>query len=221
MTDQEQFSMSERIRATYNVPDETPREAMWAVIAARMDGQRTDVLDLDAARERATARRSVGSARPAGWAVAAAAVLVLGIGIGRMTAPIEPGEVAPATGATVQGRALTLAAQDYLGQTESLLTMVRADGRDGRVDPSTARWAEGLLAQTRLLLDAQQNMDPQVERLLLDLELVLVQIAGVGETGSMEEGRARTELDLAIRSLEDGEVLPRIQAVLPPQMAGA
>ena len=70
----------------------------------------------------------------------------------------------------------------------------------------------------RLLLDAEGG-SAEVDDLLLDLELVLIQIAAVAETGSMDDAQARTELELALRTLEDGEVLPRIQAALP-QLSG-
>jgi hypothetical protein len=59
-----------------------------------------------------------------------------------------------------------------------------------------------------------------MDRLLEDLELVLIQIVGVAEAGSGDDARRRTELDLAISSLEAGEVLPRIRAALPPGLAG-
>ncbi len=83
-----------------------------------------------------------------------------------------------------------------------------------------ASWAEDLLAQTRLLLDRPDGVDPEVRDLLLDLELVLVQVVGVA--GAEEDDtRTRTEVELTLRSLDEGEVLPRIQAVLPQTMAGA
>lgn len=223
MSDERMNPMFDRIRENYNVPPETPREEMWASISARLAAneegpaaESADVLDLATAR-----RRRIGPTHQAmGWAVAAAAVLVLGIGIGRMTAPPVPGaDVAATTDA--QPGALALAARDHLGRTESLLTMVRTDARAGRIDPATARWADGLLAQTRLLIDADGTADPVVGALLLDLELLLIQIVGVAETGSVDDARARTELELTLRSLEDGEVISRIQAVLPADMAGA
>jgi hypothetical protein len=215
----------ERLRETYNVPPETPRERMWSVIAERIAVEsRSEVLDLASARERRASRDvSVPAHRLGGWAVAAAAVLVLGIGIGRMTAPADlttVGVEAVAGGEPSRIGSMTAAAAEHLNETESMLTMVRADARDGRVDPATAAWANGLLSQTRLLLDAQTDRTPAVDDLLLDLELVLVQIVGVTETGSIDEARARTELALALRSLDEGEVLPRIQAVLPNGLAG-
>ncbi len=203
-----------QVRETYHVPNEPPREAMWAEIEARLG-----VVDLAAERQRrsdARPRLFRSTDRGMGWAVAAAAVLVLGIGIGRMTAPTGPEPVAevtePPRRAATGG--LALAAREHLGRTESLLTMVRADARAGRIDPATAEWAEGLLSETRLLLDADGG-NPAVDELLLDLELVLIQIRAVAQTGTMDEARARTELELALRTLEEGEVLPRIQAVLP------
>jgi hypothetical protein len=57
--------------------------------------------------------------------------------------------------------------------------------------------------------------------LLEDLELVLIQIVGVAEAGSGDDGQRRTELDLAMNSLDAGEVLPRIRAALPSGLAGA
>jgi hypothetical protein len=238
MSDQPRDPMLEQIRDAYHVPSETPREAMWVAISGRLGEWRPgdrheDVIDLAAVRgeraerdQRAERAGSAGasrrrSARSTGWAVAAAAVLVLGVGIGRITAPeaVET-SFAPTVGTEVGTAALTLAAREHLGRTESLLTMVRADARTGRIDPATAGWASGLLSQTRLLID-QDGSDPTVNDLLLDLEFLLIQIVGVAETGSTDVARARTELELALRSLEEGEVLPRIQAVLPPGLPGA
>ena len=148
---------------------------------------------------------------------AAAAVLALGIGIGRMSAPgaVEVADNQSGVPADANAASLTLAAQEHFGQTESLLTMVRSDARSGRVDPMTSEWARGLLSQTRLLIDVQGGSDPTVDDLLLDLELLLIQIVGMGDTGASDEAHARTELDLALRSLEEGEVLPRLRAALP------
>lgn len=230
-----------RVGRDYNAPGEPPREEMWARISERISQHDTEILDLDAARPRRAAgvdgrpgRRSgegrpglrgmegrVGLRRMGGWAVAAAAVLVLGIGIGRMSSPGPPTVGGPtaspaASGTTGVGRA----ARNHLDRSESLLTMVRADARDGRVEPAVASWAENLLARTRLLLDRPDGVDPEVRDLLLDLELVLVQVVGVAGTGQ-DETRTRMEVELTLRSLDEGGVLPRIQAALPQTMAGA
>jgi hypothetical protein len=236
-SNQQPDPLLEQLRRTYHVPGETPTKELWTRIEARIGdagpqgtagGTSTDdggVIDLSEARARRASSERRGfraTDRAVGWAVAAAAVLILGIGIGRMTAPVPSTPVAARDGAAFEASegAVALAALQHLGRTESLLTMVRADARSGRVDPATAEWAAGLLAETRILLDVQEGANPAVGELLLDLELVLIQIVGVAETGSMDEARARTELELALRTLEDGEVLPRIQAVLPETLEG-
>ncbi|MFO8174073.1 MAG: hypothetical protein R6T96_07290, partial [Longimicrobiales bacterium] len=160
------------LRDSYNRPPDTPREEMWAAIQSRLD---------EPGRE---AARRPGSPRipaPMRWALAAAAVLVIGLGIGRLTAP-DPASAPGATAAratSADPEILRAAGVVHLLQTESLLTLVRADARAGGVEPTVGSWAKQLLSQTRLLMDAQPESDPVMEELLRDLELVLVQIVGV------------------------------------------
>ncbi len=99
---------------------------------------------------------------------------------------------------------------------------MRADARDGRVDPAMGEWARVLLSQTRLLLDSPNTTDPAMRDLLGDLELVLVQVVRVTEVEGVDQGRARSEMNLALQGLEERDVLPRIQAVVPagPGLAG-
>ena len=218
MPDDRGNEMSERVRETYHVPPETPREEMWRTISAQLGETDTQVIDLADERQRRSLAR-----HPASWAVAAAALLVLGIGIGRMSTPSAEGPpttVGVAGSAPGPAAALRFAAQEHLGQTESLLTMVRADARSGSLDQATGAWARGLLSQTRLLMDALGSDDVAVDDLFQDLELILMQIVGVAETGSMDEARKRLELGLAIRGIEDARVLTRIRAALPVGMAG-
>ena len=220
--------MSDWIRGLYgryDPPPETPREEMWSVIAARIHEEAPagsdDVVSLAAERR---ARRGWPAAR--GWA-AAAAVLAVGIALGRATAPaptetataVSPVEGTPGFGSDVRptATALDFAAFEHLGRSESLLAMVRADAREGRVDPAVAPWARNLLMETRLLLDARRGADPALDGLLAELELVLMQIVGVTEAGA-DEGRMRTELDLTIGGMEEREVLTRIRAAIPTRM---
>lgn len=165
---------------------------------------------------------------PLAWAVAAAAVLVVGIGIGRWSAPgavSVPGPAAPTatapTPSTAGSPSLELAARRHLGQTESLLATVRADALTGRMDPSVGPWARSLLLETRLLMDARTGEQDEVQRLLSDLELVLVQIVGAAEGDGFDEERLRTELDLAVRSLEEREMLTRIRSAASADSRGA
>lgn len=199
----------------YHVPGDAPREEMWKVISSRLDVSETDVVDISVARQ----RRVFVTNKAVAWAVAATAVLALGVGIGRVT--VTGWGVNVSVGSIqLTPTSIAFAAQEHMSRTESLLTMVQTDARAGRVDPMTAQWARGLLSQTRLLMDVQVDEARLVNDLLLDLELVLVQIVGVAETGSMDEARARTELELALRSLEEGEVLPRIRAAFSAGLSG-
>jgi len=219
--------MSQDIRSIYgryNTPPETPREEMWDAIVARIREEGAPA-DNEVSLEAARARRRWPAAR--GWA-AAAAVLVVGIALGRATAPAPTG-TADATGAVADARAadavarptptaLDFAAFQHLGRSESLLAMVRADARQGRIDPAVAPWARSLLMETRLLLDVRRGGDPTLDGLLAELELVLSQIVGVTETGA-DEGRRRTELDLTVGGMDQREVLTRIRAVIPAGMS--
>jgi hypothetical protein len=206
------------LREEYNPPPETPREEMWSAIQDRLAPRSGKVVSLEEARR----ARSLGPRRAFTWALGAAALVVLGLGLGRITAPGSgPG---PKEAAVVSQNpdVLRAAAVDHLLQTESLLTMVRADARTGSVAPGMGSWARGLLTQTRLLMDAHRDSDPAMTELLEDLELVLVQI--VGATGASEDDptRVQAELNLALGGLDDSEVLPRIQAVIPtgPRFVG-
>lgn len=204
-------------RQAYHAPPETPREKIWTRITAEIDApSSTDegvgVVSLESARESRSRFRA-----PARYAAVAAALVIVGIGIGRMTAPPTPtAVVVPASTDPTAG--LQLAAQEHLGRTESFLTMVRAEARDGSLAPETSEWARGLLSQTRLLLD-QERADRTVDELLEDLEWVLIQIVQVGDVEAAPA--SREELDLVLRGMDDGEVLPRIQAAIPMTMEGA
>ncbi|MGM0669594.1 MAG: hypothetical protein ACQET1_07735, partial [Gemmatimonadota bacterium] len=173
------------LRDSYNRPPDTPREEMWAAIQPRLgeDGREERVVSLEKTRR----SRWVRIPKTVRWSMAAAALLVLGLGIGRMTAPgaaprpalrlVEEGSGAVST----DPRILRTASVEHLQRTESLLTLVRAEARVGRVEPTMGNWARQLLSQTRLLMDAQPASDPVMEELLKDLELVLVQIVGVSD----------------------------------------
>jgi len=213
MSEEHMDSTVERIREQYNPPPATPREQMWTVIEAGLGPRRGDVVSLAEAR----AKRMLGR-NPLGWAAAAAAVLILGVGIGRMTAPVP--SVEGSRQVVRQASVMRAAALEHFGRSESLLTLVRADARNGQVDPAVGKWARGLLTETRLLMDVPETADPAVQELLQDLELVLVQLAGAVDGG--DGAQEPSELTLALRGMEEHDVLTRIQAVLPagPGLAG-
>ncbi len=220
MNERDRDGLGDLLREEYHAPPPTPRDEMWGAIEAGLGPRTADVRSLDSAPSRRWARLR----RPLAWSAAAAAVLVVGVGIGRMTV-IAPTPVAEAPAGTPDGvdpSILRVAAVEHLGRSETLLRMVRADGRSGRVDPAVGIWARGLLTETRLLLDSSGRQAPAMRELLEDLELVLVQIVGVSRVAGADEGRVREELTLALEGLERREVLSRIQAVVPsgPGLAG-
>jgi hypothetical protein len=184
----------------YNRPPATPRDRLWA----RIEAER-------AAREGRP--RSV-SRSPWLWLpAAAAAVLVLGIAIGRDTLRRDA-ERALATQESAHGREKAeliyrLAATPVLSRSEALLTQFRsADLRPG-ADREQAGWAGELLLETRLLLDSPAAADPQLKSLLEDLELMLVQIAQAAASGDPAERR------LAAEGLEQRGLLARLRAQIP------
>jgi hypothetical protein len=196
-------------RTTYHAPRTAPREEIWARIHA---ARRT---------------RHVIELRPwMRWAVAAAAVLVLGIGIGRWTATQSNEGTQVATNDSTQsvvpnstqvtreidslaGVAYKIAATQYLSRTEAFLTSFRTDADRSANTARLAHQARGLLATTRLMLDSPAAQDPRLRSLLNDLELVLMQIASLNP---LEDGRDR---DLITQGMNQSNVLPKLRSAIP------
>lgn len=180
----------------YHRPPEPPREEMWAAIAA--------------ARRRE--QRRVIVIRPwLGWGLGIAALLAVGVGIGRWTARGRPTVEPPAAGAEAPSLAYQLATTQYLSRTEALLTGFRAQDRRGAVDAQVAASARDLLGTTRLMLDSPAARDPRLRALLEDLELLLAQIARLPSRGTADEN----EMNLITQGLEQRGVLPRLRTAIP------
>ena len=193
------------VAKSYHNPHPTPHEEIWARIHA---ARRT---------------RHVFELRPwMRWAVAAAAVLVLGIGIGRWTAK-QPGGTGVATNGSapsaatpvtreidsLAGVAYKVAATQYLSRTEAFLTSFRADANRSANTARLARQARELLSTTRLMLDSPAAQDPRLRSLLEDLELVLMQIALLNP---LEDGDDR---DLITQGMNQSNVLPKLRSAIP------
>jgi hypothetical protein len=185
---------------SYNAPDRTiPREEMWARI------------------EVARRHKHVIALRPwLRWALAAAAMLVLGIGIGRWSAKqLQPhgnqlaimDSIIPDSSRNI---AYTVAAQQYLTRTEVLLTDFRAQSARGQLDPQFVAAARDLLTTTRLMLDSPAGDNPRLQPLLEDLELVLAQI-----TQLPAEPRRKNEMDLINQGMNQRSVLTRLRTATP------
>jgi len=226
-----------RLADSYNRPPEAPREAMWAAIetglterggapAEAEEGR--NVLALPTRRPGRSAAGGARGRRGLTWSLglAAAAVLLLGIGIGRWSAPpgqrsaavdASGGAATATSGSAAYGPsdALRLATIDHLGRAEPLLTTIRVDARAGRVDGEVGDLGRRLLSETRLLLDTEEGLDPELRVLLQDLELILAQVALLSREGSMDEARGREELSLIAQGLDEQGVMTRIRAALP------
>ena len=177
----------------YHRPPATPHEELWARIAAARAARRS-------------APRVLVLRPWLLWGLAAAAVLVLGIALGRITAPTgQFATQADSTGAV----AYQIAATQYLTRTEALLASFRAEARTGRLDAQFAGQARDLLTTTRLMMDSPAARDPRLKTLLDDLEVVLAQIAQV------PSGRTGEDVDLITQGIEQRSVLLRLQTAVP------
>jgi len=198
MSDEFEEFLRREARGLHEPPARVPRDEMWTAIAARR-------------RELAEQRRR----RPAlvlRWSVAAAAVLAVGVGIGRLTVggggePVVAGGDRAAAAQSAAG--YRYAAAEYFDHAEVLITLFLVDARQGRTYPDAADRARDLLSTNRLLQDSPASDDPELKALLDDLELVLAQIA------QLAAQRGSGERDLIVRGLRDNGTLMRLQSASP------
>jgi hypothetical protein len=186
---------------SYHSPLPTPREEMWKRIA-------------DARRN-----RHVIELHPwMRWVAAAAAVLVVGIGIGRWTAhqPAGKGTQVATIDSTLAPQSspdvvYQIAATQYLSRTEAFLTSFRADLGANQAANSArfASQARDLLTTTRLLLDSPAGKDQRMRSLLEDLELVLVQIS------QLDPAHDGHDADLITQGMNQSNVLPKLRSAIP------
>jgi hypothetical protein len=193
----------------YHRPPATPREEMWQRIAATRAARR---------------RRRELLGPPLRWSVGIAAVLALGIAIGRWTANGSRPRVATAPPAErTSAFVYQLAATQYLSRTEAMLTGFRAESRAATTPPTGqfAVQARDLLCTTRLMLDSPAARDVRLKSLLEDLEVVLAQIAQLPATSDREDfqlinqGLDQRSVLLRLRTANPaGPGSPRVQGVL-------
>ena len=205
----------------YHEPPQVPREALWARIQLRRAAERgAGPADPPATRVAARAPRFLV------WGTGIAALLALGVGIGRLSvrvrrplgadsapvaaAPVPPAQASsPAAAPARDDAAYRLATAEHLGQAEAFLTLFRASVREGRREGLAPATARQLLATNRLLLDSPAAADPRLRFLLQDLELVLAEIA------QLAPERRGEDLKLITDGLERDGMLVRLRAAVP------
>lgn len=194
---------------SFNPPPEPPLDEMWTTIEDAHFNAPVPI----------STRRGLTSRAP--W-LAAAAALVVGVGIGRyLPSGGTPAENAPSPSAITANPASpasdTSAVADayrdqtnrYLGQAAALLISLPAKDANGRTDAAFATRATDLLVTTRLLIDSPAAaQDPRLHSLLEDLELVLVQIA------RLRSEKNKSDLDLIHQAVEQGDVLSRLNSAV-------
>lgn len=202
----------------YNAPPPTPTAELWERITAERVARQAagrlarsgddDVVSLDRRRNRVRWVRI---------AVGIAALLALGIGIGRYstlgTTPAGP-TATPAVGPSITAGpvrrdpgevATEFATTQHLNRVETFLTEFGT--RD--TVPEFSAEARDLLGTTRLLLDSKRVADPKTRKLLEDLELVLVQIA------TLNPRDRREELDFIADGLSQNHLRTRLRNAIP------
>jgi hypothetical protein len=204
---------------SFKTPPEPPFDEMWAVIE---DAHFNTPIPISRTRQEMPnvalhPKHGIASRTP--W-LAAAAALVIGIGIGRyLPGGAKPAETvaSPSAIAATPNASDTSAIADayrdqtnrYLGQAAALLISLPAKDANGKTDATFATKATDLLVTTRLLIDSPAAaQDPKLHSLLEDLELVLVQIARLRSEKNMGD------LDLIHQAVEQGDVLSRLNSAV-------
>lgn len=202
----------------YNTPPPTPKEEMWAAIQAKRT-ERTEKTQktqkTEESRPGIVPLRPLRHLRHLRWPVGIAALLALGIGLGRLSAPrsgsSKPPVVAAAGDSAPRSNdiAYRIAATEHLSQSEAFLTLFRTSVRRGGNEELASATARQLLATNRLLLDSPAAGDAKTRLLLQDLELVLAEIAQLSPRPSSPD------LDLITEGLERGGVMSRLRTAVP------
>ena len=171
------------------------REAMWEVVSRSW------------AQQAAQRRRRRVAAAWGGAGFALAASLAVGILIGRSST--EPAAIDQPVAEAPRRElptAYRVAVGEHFKEAEVVLALFAAEA-DAGVDLSGA--AHSLAGTTRLLIDSRAGEDPEVRRMLLEIEVLLVQIA------ELVDEREAAERQVVREGLEDTAVLPRLRQMIP------
>jgi hypothetical protein len=196
----------------YNTPPVTPREEIWAAIQARKaEAEKTEKTE---GPRGVIPLRPLRHLRPFRLPIGIAALLALGVGLGRISAPKPVPTTVPVAATSVAPQrtgdaAYRITATEHLGQSEAFLTLFRASVRKGGNEQLASATARRLLATNRLLLDSPAASDARTRLLLQDLELVLAEIAQLAPRPSSPD------LDLITEGLERGGMMSRLRTAVP------
>jgi hypothetical protein len=204
MNDERFDELMRDAKKTYRTPPAADFDAMWQSIETAHFGGSTSATHRGErpGRMRASALQWMGIA----------ATLVVGIGIGRASSHFDHGApavvratvaAAPSRTDVSMARPYELETSQYLGQAAALLVSLPSDA--SAPDEQFAARAADLLTRTRLLMDSPAASNPSMRSLLDDLELVLMQVVHLQNSGN------RTDLDLINRALEQRDVIPRLR----------
>jgi hypothetical protein len=202
----------------YNAPPPTPKAELWERIsAARKQRGPNGEAGADATIPfRPTAGASVRLRPVLYYSIAAAAILAVGVAIGRMSTPPRGTAVptqaavsAPANDSTERQERGALATElvtvEHLTEVDAFLTEFRGRRRGSEFTGQ----AHDLLSTTRLLLDSKRVSDARVKVLLQDLEGVLAQIATFDSTDR------RNELELINDGIAQTHLRTRLRSAIP------
>lgn len=206
MTDDRLQDLIAAARHGYRVPPAPPLDAIWA----RIEHEHFDAPH--APHDVAPQIDEIAMLPIRRWrwapAVGVAATLLIGVGIGRVSAPRVERTPIPAV-AAVAAEPLQRTASDYLDETAALLaSLPRVTGTQRSVgDVRFVAQASQLLGTTRLLLDSPAASDPRMRNLLEDLELVLAQVARLRPVPRADE------LTFIAEAMDERDVVPRLRTV--------
>jgi hypothetical protein len=104
-----------------------------------------------------------------------------------------------------------MAASNFLGRTETMLTRFQNTHEPGApgTDADFAQWARILLTETRLLIDSPAAKDPEMHRLLGDLETLLAQLV------LLSDGRQSGQRSWIADSMDRSGILLRMRNKIP------
>ncbi len=207
-------------------PPEVPRQRMWEAI----DNARRDKRQIVALPTQPNGNRGTGT-RVWRMVAAMAAILVLGVAIGRMTVtpagpPVLPGtgpvqvadggnDAPPTNRPDAEKQVYRLAANDLFDRADFLLTDLSVRSCSQQNPGEAPSWAGSMLLQTRLLLDTPVADDMEMHKLLEELELVLAQIVG------MSRENCASDMAWIKQGLQERSTLGRLRIMSDSQNQGA